>query len=132
MAASFTPAANLAPPGRRQAAGAVRASLAPLLPKVRMSHALPSRALAAAALALLAGLSLPAGAQVHKCTQADGSVTFQSGPCISDSPREDRVSAAQLNAAQRARERARARAAAASQAASTPPRHRQAGPKQPK
>lgn len=132
MAASFTPAANLAPPGRRQAAGAVRASPAPLLPKVRMSHALPSRALAAAALALLAGLSLPAGAQVHKCTQADGSVTFQSGPCISDSPREDRVSAAQLNAAQRARERARARAAAASQAASAPPRHRQAGPKQPK
>ena len=132
MAASFTPAANLAPPGRRQAAGAVRASPAPLLPKVRMSHALPSRALAAAALALLAGLSLPAGAQVHKCTQADGSVTFQSGPCITDSPREDRVSAAQLNAAQRARERARARAAAASQAASAPPRHRQAGPKQPK
>jgi len=81
-----------------------------------MSHAMPSRALAAAALALLAALSAPAQAQVHKCTQADGSVTFQSGPCITDAPREDRISAAQLNAAQRAREQARARAEAASRA----------------
>ncbi len=91
-----------------------------------MPHALPSRALAAAALALLAGLTPPAQAQVHKCAQADGSVTFQSAPCDADTPRADRVSAARLNAAQRARERARARAAAASQAVPAASHARQA------
>jgi hypothetical protein len=94
-----------------------------------MSHPLPSRALAAAALALLAGLALPAQAQVHKCTQADGSVVFQSGPCIDEAPRTERVTAAQLNAAQRARERARARAASASQAASAAAHARPVGPR---
>lgn len=88
-----------------------------------------SKALPAALIALFAGLAPPAQAQVHKCTQADGSVTFQSAPCGTDvAPREGRLSASQLNAARRAQQRAKeqalARAAAASQAqaASSPPR----------
>jgi len=98
-----------------------------------MPHALPSRCLAATTLALLAGLTLPAQAQVHKCTQADGSVVFQSGPCIDEAPRTERVSAAQLNAAQRAREeRARAKAAAASGASSASAHGRAAGASKPK
>lgn len=80
-----------------------------------MSHASSLSGLATAALGLLlVALALPAQAQVHKCTQADGSVVFQAAPCLDEAPRADRVTAAQLNAAQRARERARARAAAAS------------------
>ena len=79
-----------------------------------MIQASPARGvLLATLLSALAGLSLPALAQVHKCTQADGSVAFQATPCASDAPPPERVTAAQLNAAQRARERARARAAAA-------------------
>ena len=98
-----------------------------------MSNASSPRALAAAALALLAALSLPAQAQVHKCTQADGSVVFQSGPCIDEAPRTERVSAAQLNAAQRAREeRARAKAAAASGAGSANAHGRAAAASKPK
>ncbi len=76
-----------------------------------MFEASPARGLVALA---LVGLSLSAQAQsqVNKCTQADGSVSYQSTPCGVGEPRAERVSAAQLNAAQRARE-ARARAASA-------------------
>ena len=77
-----------------------------------MSNASCARRAGALALAVLC---LAAQAQVNKCTQADGSVSFQSGPCGAGEPRTERVSAAQLNAAQHARE-ARARAAAASAA----------------
>jgi hypothetical protein len=77
-----------------------------------------SCARAAGALAL-AALSLAAQAQVNKCPQADGSVSYQSTPCGVGEARTERVSAAQLNAAQRARE-ARARAASAPHAASHP------------
>jgi hypothetical protein len=92
-----------------------------------------SKALPAALIALLAGLALPAQAQVHRCTQPDGSVTFQSAPCGTDvAPREGRLSAAQLNAAKRAQERAREqaleRAAAASQARGASSQAHAAGP----
>ena len=70
------------------------------------------RVAAATLLGLLAGLSLPAAAQVHKCTQADGSISFQAGACTGTEPPPPRVTAAQLNAARRARERALERAAA--------------------
>ena len=63
----------------------------------------------------LAVLSFAAQAQVNKCAQADGSVSYQSTPCGVGEARAERVSAAQLNAAQRARE-ARARAASAPRA----------------
>ena len=97
-----------------------------------MSHPLPSRALAAAALALLAGLALPAQAQVHKCTQADGSISFQSAPCAaSDAAPPPRVTAAQLNAARRAQEQARARVEAASHAASPSSRPHAPGKQKP-
>ena len=84
-----------------------------------MIQAPPTRGVVLAALmCALAGLCLPVLAQVHKCTQADGSVAYQATPCASDAPPPERVTAAQLNAARRAQERARARAALA--AASKP------------
>jgi len=76
-----------------------------------MFKALPARIV----LAALFGLSLPALAQVNKCTQADGSVSYQSTPCGANEPSTERVTAAQLNAAQRARDQAQARAKAASE-----------------
>ena len=76
-----------------------------------MFKALPARVV----LAALFGLSLPALAQVNKCTQADGSVSYQSTPCGANEPSPERVTAAQLNAAQRAREQAQAHARAASE-----------------
>ena len=79
-----------------------------------MSKALPARGIAVATLLVaLAGLSLPALAQVNKCAQADGSITYQSAPCGANEPAAARVTAAQLNAAQRARDQAQARAKAA-------------------
>ena len=88
-----------------------------------MIKASPARIVAAAALAgVLAALALPVQAQVNKCTQADGSVSYQATPCGSgEQPPAERVTAAQLNAAQRAQERARARAKAASEARASGP-----------
>ena len=79
-----------------------------------MSKALSAGGRAAAVLiGLLAGVSLPALAQVHKCTQPDGSIGYQSAPCSAgDAAPTQRVTAAQLNAARRAQEQARARAEA--------------------
>ncbi len=78
-----------------------------------MSKALPARGVAVATLLVaLAGLSPPALAQVNKCAQADGSITYQSAPCGANEPAAARVTAAQLNAAQRARDQAEARAKA--------------------
>jgi len=74
-----------------------------------MSKALSARGRAAAFIGLLAGLSLPALAQVHKCTQPDGSTSYQAAPCAGEAPPPQRVTAAQLNAAQRAQDQARAR-----------------------
>ncbi len=97
-----------------------------------MSEPLPARALAAATLiGVLAGLSLPVQAQVHKCTQADGSVAFQAAPCAGDAAPPARVTAAQLNAAQHAQEQARARAAADPYANSPGSRPRAPGPLKP-
>ena len=75
----------------------------------------------------LALLSFAAQAQVNKCAQADGSVSYQSTPCGVGEARTERVSAAQLNAAQRARE-ARARAASAPHPASAASHARAAKP----
>ncbi len=86
---------------------------------------------AAMAAGILAGLSFAAQAQVHKCTQADGSVSFQATPCASDAPPPARVTAAQLNAAQRAQDRARARASADPYADNPNSRPREPGPLKP-
>ena len=98
-----------------------------------MSKAPSTGSLAAAAfIGLLAGQSLPALAQVHKCTQTDGSISFQSAPCAaSDAAPPQRVTAAQLNAARRAQEQARARAEAASHAASPSSRPHAPGKQKP-
>ena len=97
-----------------------------------MFNALPARAVAVATLLVaLAGLSPSAQAQVHKCTQADGSVSYQSAACAGAEPPPERVSAAQLNAAQRAQDRARARAAADPYANSVSSRPRAPGPLKP-
>ncbi len=102
-----------------------------------MFKALPARGVAVAAtlLAVFAGLSTPAHAQVNKCTQADGSVSYQSNPCSGAEPPAERVTAAQLNAAQRARDqaqaRARARAAADPYADSASSRPHAPGPLKP-
>jgi len=91
---------------RRESIRATRS----LPPKIRMSKALSARGRAAALIGLLAGLSLPALAQVHKCTQPDGSIGYQSAPCTAgDASPPPRVTAAQLNAARHAQEQARAR-----------------------
>jgi hypothetical protein len=75
-----------------------------------MSKALSASCRAAAFFGLLAGLSLPALAQVHKCTQPDGSIGYQSAPCTAgDAAPPQRVTAAQLNAARHAQEQAQAR-----------------------
>lgn len=94
-----------------------------------MSPAKRARGLAAALIGLLAALPLTAGAQVHKCTQPDGTISFQAAPCGADTPAPEPVTAAQLNAAQRAQDRARARAASAALAAGTDARGHPAGPR---
>jgi hypothetical protein len=98
-----------------------------------MSKAPSAGGLAAAAfIGLLAGLSLPALAQVHKCAQADGSVSFQSAPCAaSDAAPPQRVTAAQLNASRRAQEQARTRVEADPYADSPSSRPRAPGKQKP-
>ena len=97
-----------------------------------MFKASSARGLGAAMVAgILAGLSFAAQAQVNKCTQADGSVSYQSTPCAVDAPPPARVTAAQLNAAQRAQDRARARAAASASASSANSHARAPAPAKP-
>jgi hypothetical protein len=97
-----------------------------------MSKALSASSRAAAFIVLLAGLSLPALAQVHKCTLPDGSIGYQAAPCTaSDAAPPQRVTAAQLNAARRAQEQARARAAADPYADSPSSRPRAPGKQKP-
>lgn len=99
-----------------------------------MSKALSARVRAAALIGLLAGLSLPALAQVHKCTQPDGSIAYQSAPCPGEAlPPQQRVTAAQLNAARRAQEQEQAlpRVAADPYANSTSSRPRAPGAQKP-
>ena len=87
-----------------------------------MFKALSARRIGAVALVgALAAPWLAAQAQVNKCPQADGSVSYQSTPCDVGEARAERVSAAQLNAAQRAKEaRAHPKPAAASGAHARP------------
>ncbi len=87
-----------------------------------MFKALSARRIGAVALVgALAAPWLAAQAQVNKCPQADGSVSYQSTPCGVGEARSERVSAAQLNAAQRAKE-ARAHPTAAASSAHARPR----------
>lgn len=68
-----------------------------------MFEASPSRRVGAAVLVgVLAGAPLAAQAQIYKCTQANGSVGYQSTPCPSGTKPAGHPTAAQLNAGQAA------------------------------
>ena len=124
--------AFVAASGRVPARG--RASIAnpPIPSEIPMSKALSARGLGAVlTAAVLAGLSFAAQAQVNKCAQPDGTVSYQATPCASDAPPSARVTAAQLNAAQRAQDRARARVAAGASASGARSHPRAALPSKP-
>jgi len=66
-----------------------------------MFHASPARRASAAMLiGVLAGLPLAARAQVYKCAQANGAVTYQGTPCPTGAKPAARPSVAELNAQQ--------------------------------
>ncbi len=96
----------------------------PDTPSVRIAAAM---ALAGA----LAALAPPAQAQVYKCPQAGGSVSYQSTPCATGTPQGAHPTAAELNAAQHAQATAAARPTADPYATRVDARPRAAGPLKP-